>query len=78
MYDNMIEEGEGLTELDEYREVETVFWEGQDRSGDLDDSQRTRVLKQLIPNLRKVSLAEGLTAYLIDSVVKTLGSRVRL
>ena len=47
----------------QYRKVETDFWEGQDRSGDLDYSQRTRVLKQLVPNLRKVSLAEGLTAY---------------
>ena len=60
----MIEAGENnLTELDEYRNVETIFWKGQDRSGDLSTSQRTRVLELLVPKLRKVSLAEGLTAY---------------
>lgn len=58
----MIEVGENLTELDEYRKVETAFWEGQDRSGDLGTSQRTRVLELLVPKLRKVSLAEGFTA----------------
>ena len=63
MCDIMIEAGENLTELDEYRKVETDFWEGQDRSGDLGTSQRTRVLELLVPKLRKVSLAEGFTAY---------------
>ncbi len=62
MDDIMIEAGEDLTELDEYRKVETRFWNGQDRSGDLDVSQRTRVLKLLVQKLRKVSLAEGITA----------------
>ena len=60
----MIEAGESLTEMDEYLEAETEFWKEQDRWFDekFGTSQRTRVLELLVPKLRKVSLAEGLTA----------------
>ena len=61
----MIDAGENYTELDEYQNVETDFWKEQDRWFDekFGTSQRTRILELLVPKLREVSSAEGLTAY---------------